>query len=121
MQCEIRWREKPIRKAFKYILKPLALIYGKRRAISNLNHLAVKYDYDTAKYVGAITWGLYGISEKMLKKDVDKNAEVMFEGEIFSSFSCWKYYLENLYGDYMQLPPPEKRINHEMIVWTDDE
>ena len=46
------------------MLKPLALIYGKERAIANLNKLAMKYDYDSAKYVGAITWGLYGEAEK---------------------------------------------------------
>jgi len=111
----------PIRKISKYILKPLAVIYGKRRATSKLNKLAVKYDYETEKYVGAITWGLYGTSEKMLKDDVDKSVNVIFEGEVFSTFSCWESYLKNLYKDYMQLPPLEKRINHEMVVWVEND
>lgn len=110
-----------VKKLAKYVLKPLALIYGKDRAIANLNKLAMKYDYDSAKYVGAITWGLYGESEKMLKADIDKGHQVTFENEQFSSFSCWDSYLTALYKNYMQLPPMEKRINHEMIAWIENE
>ncbi len=110
-----------VKKLAKYVLKPLALIYGKDRAIANLNKLAMKYDYDSAKYVGAITWGLYGESEKMLKADIDKGHQVTFENEQFRSFSCWDSYLTALYKNYMQLPPMEKRINHEMIAWIENE
>lgn len=109
------------KKLVKYILKPLALIYGKERAIDNLNKLAMKYDYDSSKYVGAITWGLYGASEKMLKTEVDKVTEITFENNQFFTFSCWDSYLKELYKDYMQLPPIEKRINHEMIAWVENE
>lgn len=108
-----------VKKLAKYVLKPLALIYGKERAIANLNKLAMKYDYDSAKYVGAITWGLYGEAEKILKADIDKGYQVIFENEQFDSFSCWDSYLSALYKNYMQLPPVEKRINHEMIAWVE--
>lgn len=108
-----------VKKLAKYVLKPLALIYGKERAIANLNKLAMKYDYDSAKYVGAITWGLYGEAEKILKADIDKRYQVTFENEQFDSFSCWDSYLTALYKNYMQLPPVEKRINHEMIAWVE--
>lgn len=110
-----------VKKLSKYVLKPLALIYGKDRAITNLNKLAMKDDYDSSKYVGAITWGLYGEAEKMLRADIDKGYQVTFENERFSSFSCWDSYLTALYKDYMQLPPIEKRINHEMIAWIENE
>ena len=86
-----------VKKLAKYVLKPLALIYGKERAIANLNKLAMKYDYDSAKYVGAITWGLYGEAEKILKADIDKRYQVTFENEQFDSFSCWDSYLTALY------------------------
>lgn len=109
-----------VKKLAKYVLKPLALIYGKERAVTNLNKLAMKYDYDSAKYVGAITWGLYGPSERMLKSEVDQVVEVVFENHKFSTFSCWDSYLKGLYKDYMQLPPVEKRINHEMIAWIEN-
>lgn len=110
-----------VKKLAKYILKPLALIYGRDRAINHLNRLAMKYDYDSSKYVGAITWGLYGASERMLKAEVDQTTEITFENNKFSTFSCWDSYLKGLYKDYMKLPPVEKRINHEMIAWTENE
>ena len=110
-----------VKKLAKYVLKPLALIYGKDRAISQLNGLAMKYDYDSAKYVGAITWGFYGASERMLKAEVDQTTEITFENNKFSTFSCWDSYLKGLYKDYMKLPPVEKRINHEMIAWIENE
>ena len=110
-----------VKKLAKYVLKPLALIYGKDRAINHLNNLAMKYDYDSAKYVGAITWGLYGTSERMLKAEVDQTTEITFENNKFSTFSCWDSYLKGLYKDYMKLPPVEKRINHEMIAWIENE
>ena len=110
-----------VKKLAKYVLKPLALIYSKERAMANLNKLAMKYDYDSAKYVGAVTWGLYGVSERMLKVEVDQVTEITFENDKFSTFSCWDSYLRGLYKDYMQLPPVEKRINHEMIAWIENE
>ena len=110
-----------VKKLAKYVLKPLALIYGKDRAINHLNNLAMKYDYDSSKYVGAITWGLYGVSERMLKAEVDQTTEITFENNKFSTFSCWDSYLKGLYKDYMKLPAVEKRINHEMIAWIENE
>ena len=48
-------------------------------------------------------------------------AEITFENNKFSTFSCWDSYLKGLYKDYMKLPAVEKRINHEMIAWIENE
>ena len=106
-----------IRKISKYILKPLANLYGKKRCIDNIEALAAKYPYDNHKYVGDIVWGLYGIGERMLKTEFEKTVEVEFEGHVFPTFSCWDSYLRGLYGDYMQLPPKDKQVSHEMIAY----
>ncbi|MDG2960978.1 LicD family protein [Bisgaard Taxon 10/6] len=110
-----------MKKLLKYVVKPFALLYGKKRAIANLNQLAMTYDYDSSKYVGAITWGLYGASEKMLKAELDEAVEVIFENNVFTTFSCWDSYLRGLYQDYMKLPSIDKRGHHEMIAWTDND
>lgn len=109
-----------IKKLLKYVVKPLASLYGKKRAIANLNKLAMRYDYDTSNVVGAITWGLYGPFEKMLRTEVDKAVEVIFENNLFTTFSCWDSYLKGLYKDYMKLPPPDKRIHHEITAWVNN-
>ena len=102
----------------KYILKPIALIYGKKRCAENIERIALKYAYEKCKYVGAITWGLYGAGERMLKSEFEKTVMVEFEGHQFSAFSCWDSYLKGLYGNYMELPPVEKRQSHDMKVYV---
>ena len=109
------------RKYMKYLLKPIACIYGSKRCTDNIERIAAMYPYDEAKYVGVITWGLYGVGERMLKSEFEKAVEVEFEGQKFPTFSCWDSYLKGLYGDYMQLPPVEKRKTHEMVAYLIEE
>lgn len=110
-----------LKKYAKYILRPLARLYGKQRCIENIEKIATQYPYDECKYVGAITWGLYGVGERMLKSEFEKAVEVEFEGYKFPAFSCWDSYLKGLYGDYMQLPPIEKRKTHDIIAYLIEE
>lgn len=110
-----------IRKYSKYLLKPLAQLYGKQRCIDNIEKIAAQYPYEESQYVGAITWGLYGAGERMLKSEFEKAVEVEFEGHKFPAFSCWDSYLKGLYGDYMQLPPVEKRKTHDMEAYLLEE
>lgn len=106
-------------KYIKYILKPLAILfYGKQRCVDKIEKIAQTYHYQDYEYVGAITWGLYGVGERMLKCEFEKQVSVQFEGYQFPAFSCWKSYLTGLYGDYMKLPPVEKRQTHDMKVYV---
>lgn len=105
------------RKYSKFVLKPLAQLYGKRRCEHKLRQLAMTIPYESAEYVGAITWGLYGIGERMKKSEFLIKTTVTFEGEEFAAFSCWDSYLRGLYGDYMKLPPEDQRKTHDMIVY----
>lgn len=42
----------------------------------------------------------------------NKRIKVEFEGRMFWAFEQYDEYLRLVYGDYMQLPPPEKRVPH---------
>ena len=77
--------------------------------------------YEVTKYVGAVTWGLYGADERMLKSEFEKSVELEFEGYKFPAFSCWDSYLRGLYGNYMELPPIEKRKTHNMTVYLKED
>ena len=109
------------RKYAKYLLKPLAKFYGRKRCVEKLEKIAKSNPYETSKYVGAVTWGLYGAGERMLKSEFEKSVELEFEGYKFPAFSCWDSYLTGLYGDYMQLPPVEKRKTHNMTVYLKED
>ncbi len=53
----------------------------------------------------------------MKKTELIPPSKVTFEGTEFAAPCIPEAYLSNIYGDYMQLPPEEKRINHEMLAY----
>lgn len=104
----------------KYMVKPLVRMIGTEKFSHKIEEVAQRIPYEEAEYVGAITWGLYGVGERMLKSEFEKQVMVEFEGHQFPTFSCWDSYLHGLYHDYMQLPPVEKRQTHDMEVYVKD-
>lgn len=103
----------------KIILTPGAKLVGAKTWCLLMNSLALKNEYNTSKYVGVLTWGLYGTREKCLREEFDKSVEVEFEGHLMPAVSCWNQYLTNLYGNYMILPPEDKRKIHALEAWLD--
>lgn len=82
------------------------------RVISKkIDRLSREYDYEQCEDVGGVMWG-YGPQEKLRKTEVEKKVKVEFEKMLLDTFSCFDEYLTNLYGDYMKLPPIEKRQVH---------
>lgn len=63
-----------------------------------------------AEYIGCVAWG-YGLKEIFNKNLFNDFILVDFEGYKFSAISQYDKYLRQLYGDYMQLPPLEKRVS----------
>lgn len=55
----------------------------------------------------------YGIIHKVT--DIFPTSKIMFEGEEFSAPADPDQYLKNIYGDYMKLPPVEKRKGHAVF------
>ena len=76
-----------------------------------LDRTAQKYSFDEGKYVGNLM-SQYGRKEIMHKSSFDDYIEMPFEGINFMVIKGWKEYLTNIYGNYMQLPPVEKRKGH---------
>lgn len=101
----------------KYILKPIAQLYGKKRCVDNIEKLAVQNKYEESEYVGVVTGGLLGAGQRMRKSEFEQSVDVEFEGHIFPAFSCWDGYLTGMYGDYMTLPPVDKRATHAMTAY----
>ncbi len=104
----------------KAILKlPLLIIpkiKGSAYYADKIYQTAIKYDYSKCDYCAAAAWG-YGAVERMNKEEAEKTVEVEFHGKKFKAMGCWEKYLTNLYGNYMELPPENKRYNHKMNVW----
>lgn len=66
---------------------------------------------------GCLVWG-YGAREIMPAKTFNNYHDVNFEDRVCMSIVDSHTYLSHLYGDYMQLPPVEKRVtHHEFKAW----
>lgn len=92
-------------------------VVGYQRIIDQMDRVAKSYPYDTSKYVGAITYGVYGPGERCLHDEVIQFENVEFEGKMYQAPGRYDKYLTQIYGDYMTWPPEEKRIDHKMKVW----
>ncbi len=55
----------------------------------------------------------YGIIHRV--EDIFPTATVSFEGEVFKAPADADSYLRNIYGDYKQLPPEDKRHGHAVF------
>ena len=100
----------------KYLLK--RILYPNRKdIIKRLEALYRRYSFDESYYAGAIV-GRYAEKEHMEKSVFTKYVKVAFENHHYNCIADFDEYLRKHYGDYMQLPPVEKRVsNHEFIAY----
>ncbi|MGN0638565.1 MAG: phosphorylcholine transferase LicD [Huintestinicola sp.] len=84
--------------------------------------LITAYDYDKCSFAGYAYIGrilhIRNKENRALPKTLYDELELMeFEGKSFSCIRNFDNYLTQMFGDYMQLPPPEKRVaeNSDMI------
>ena len=80
----------------------------------NKTDLICQYKNET-KLVGFPTGRFHYFGEIFLFDDFFPAKTSRFEGYEFFIFNNYERYLNNLYGDYMQIPPPEKRESHHIV------
>lgn len=67
-----------------------------------------------SRFVATMVSG-YGTKELQLKSSFDDLIELPFEDRTFLAIKGYDQYLSNVYGDYMKLPPVEKRRSPHVI------
>lgn len=72
--------------------------------------LCEKYDYNTSKY--ATRYERYSKGFRVDKECYESTIMKDFEGELFAIPIGYDKVLRAQFGDYMQLPPEEKRVTH---------
>ena len=97
------------------LLSAIFLIFPVKTLYKFQKKLMMKYDKiettNVACYIGE-----YQTRNEYLKKDVFLPVKKQeFEGEMFNAINKPEVYLEQIYGDYMQLPPKEKRVAHGVL------
>ena len=92
--------------------------FGWRRTVKRLDDFCRVRDYDKCKFIGNMlgNWHMKEIAEREWFGD---GSIYEFEGiEIIGPINA-DAYLRHIYGDYMQLPPKEKRISHHDYLFLD--
>jgi len=90
----------------------LRLLYPDcRKVIAKRDAMYKRFDFDKSEYV-ANFYGAWGKKEVMPKLYFGEGTAVEFEGFEVVIPENYDQYLKNVYGDYMTLPPVEKRVSH---------
>lgn len=97
----------------KYCLKRMAYFYPgsfmslKKKVVAAQEAIP----YQTSSTVGVYYW-VEKTRTFMPKRIYEELAPVTFEGKSYLAVKHLDYYLTRIFGDYMQLPPVEKRVSH---------
>ncbi len=106
----------------KFPLYLIAKLFGVKFFFKRLDHLKEKHRYEDCAYVGPTTWQSDYKRDVMKKEYVDETVFIEFEGEQFRAPKYYKEILKQKYGNYMELPPEEKRVaTHDYKAYQKEE
>lgn len=104
-------KPKSLVKLLLFIIRPLKIqsmsIFQQRIMSLNSNNKS-KYFINLGSYYNYV-------NETMPKNKYYPPVQVEFNGKNFNAPNDWDYVLTRIYGNYMQLPPVEKRVTHNPI------
>lgn len=89
------------------------------KTLDRLDKALQKIDYDSAKYAWNFS-GCYGKREMVPINQLKGNRKGIFEGLTVTIADEAEAYATSIYGDYMTLPPVEKRHSHEIYFAEED-
>lgn len=118
MLTAANWQKFFKSKSRKWYVEPVRFVFylfsrcvNRRKLIAKIEKIYKPFAFENCEKVGVVC-GCYGDKEIMNRSIYDNNTEVRFESGKFKATASYDEFLTNLYGDYMQLPPEEKRITH---------
>lgn len=94
---------------FSRILHYIGILIPEKFIKRKIDCLSKKYNNRVTDYYGC-TGSPYKMKDALKKEYLDDVIEHKFEGENFSIPKRYDEILHSIYGDYMKLPPIEKRI-----------
>ncbi len=121
-----RWpaRKKGEKNLFKIAARFLLMNFLwliRKPTMTRLMKDARKYRYDISKYIGIQVLGTYGEKNCLEREKLGAIKDIYFEDGVFRAFEGVDYFLKHIYGDYMELPPIEKRVVHSHdLKWNDE-
>lgn len=102
---EGKWYKKTAKALSSNILK----IFPNQFFLKKIQLNAKKYNGDNCESIGSFVQNKNFICSKSL---VNSLVEVEFENELFKAPKNYDKWLQNIYKNYMELPPEENRVSH---------
>ena len=107
----------------RFAIKTLAFFFRSRlrhRLISQMDEMSHRYNFDTAKNV-LVNTGSYHYKEIFPKAWLGKGKEFPFEDTTVLLPEEADKYLRHIFGDYMQFPPVEQRVEKHLRYYLNME
>lgn len=95
----------------RFVFFVLSRFVKSQKLIERIQKKTPAEAFDNSKYAGAIC-GSYRFKEILPIEVYSEFDTVLFEGCEFMSIKNKDAYLKSIYGNYMELPPEEKRVAH---------
>ena len=100
------------------VLRSVLWMFPARFFIERFQREVKKHGFENNPFVADMTWG-YGERQCVPASAFTTFVDVDFEGRKAKALVGWDIYLRNVFGDYMQLPPLEKRVSkHSFRAWV---
>lgn len=105
--CE---RQTLLRKLRIAVSKLILLPFTEHFILERMRRISTRYKYEECKYV--CSFGSRTAVREILPREVfDEYTMLPFEGKEYRAPKLYDEYLKHKYGDYMKLPPEEKRVS----------
>lgn len=110
---------KKLIKTFLYFPKfyRLSREQAMKKRLEELNLKMQQYNDADTKYVGFVCSRYALTKEKFPREIFEEYSYYEFEGRKYQGIKDADVYLKQLYGDYMQMPPKNKQVNHDFYRW----
>lgn len=105
----------------KKIIRPYANLKGPTYFAKKIDKYAklINKENQNSSTAGVMVVSTHGIKEFLPLDSFSSVVEVEFDGKTTFLFKGYKTYLENLYGDYMKLPPKDQQIPAHYKIYKD--
>lgn len=105
------------------VKKPIRMIMELRTPSASLvrkmTQIAIQHPFEGSQWCRDLVWA-DNPEARIPTKDFDELTSLVFCDRSFPAIPHWHDYLTSQYGDYMQLPPKEKRVPHSLKTWRID-
>ncbi len=101
----------PVKRALKGAVRSYTLARGAAHWAEEIGRLDKRYPVEGGRYVCNLTC-VPGRKEMLERSCFDSYITMEFEGRDFMVMRGWEDWLTQVYGNYMELPPLEKRVSH---------